>query len=295
MGRIGRKDMVREDTEMGANTLGEMRISEFGKLAQLVYAQSGIRLERQKLELLQSRLRKRMKALSLVSFRDYYQLVVSDGTGEELGRMLDAVTTNKTGFFREEKHFILLAQKLLPGLLQEASRRADKTLRIWSAACSSGEEAYSLAMTALEAAADSGVQVKVLATDLSSRMIQRGLEGSYEREKMKKMSPGLLQKYFEREPDGFEGVHRAGEALRRTVHFRRFNLNAGGFPFRNPFDVIFCRNVMIYFDRAVQENLVGRMAGVLRKGGCLFTGLAESLLAVKHPLHQVAASVYVKP
>lgn len=286
---------VREDSRMGTGTLGEMRLSEFGQLSQLVYAQSGIRLETQKRELLQSRLRKRMKALSMVSFKDYYQFVVSDGTGEELGKMLDAVTTNKTGFFREEKHFVFLTQKCLPELIRAAAKRADKTLRIWSAACSSGEEAYTLAMCAREAPEESGVKIKILATDLSSRMIHRAVDGVYEKEKVQGVPAGLLQKYFEPAGRGDEKAYRVGGALRESVHFHRFNLNAGTFPFRNPFDVIFCRNVMIYFDRAVQESLVGRLAVALRGSGYLFTGLAESLLAVKHPLRQVAASVYVKP
>jgi chemotaxis protein methyltransferase CheR len=168
-------------------------------------------------------------------------------------------------------------------------------LRIWSAACSSGEEAYSLAMTALEASVGLDVGVKVLATDLSSRMVRQGVAGVYESEKTRRIPSALFQKYFELEGTVHEGGSRAGEALRRTVHFHRFNLNAGEFPFRNPFDVIFCRNAMIYFDQAVQQDLVGRMSGVLRKGGVFFTGLAESLLGIKHSLKPVAPSVYLKP
>jgi chemotaxis protein methyltransferase CheR len=284
------KDLIMETVNMKA-----MRLSEFGNLSRLVYAQSGIRLEVQKLDLLQARLRKRMQALSCVSFTDYYQYVVSDPTGQELGLMLDVVTTNKTEFFREDKHFVLLAQRFLPRLLKEAASRADRTLRIWSAACSSGEEAYSVAMTALEASAGLEVRVKVLATDLSSRMIQQGVAGMYESEKTKTIPPALLRKYFEFDGNGRKGSSRAGEALRRTVQFHRLNLNAGEVPFRNPFDIIFCRNAMIYFDHAVQQGLVGRMEGVLRKGGIFFTGLAESLLGIKHSLKPVAPSVYLKP
>ncbi len=209
--------------------------------------------------------------------------------------MLDVVTTNKTEFFREDKHFVLLAQRCLPDLLKGAAQRADKTLRIWCAACSSGEEAYTLAMCALEAAIGTDVKVKILATDLSSRMIHRAVTGIYEKEKAQGIPSMLLQKYFEGDGKGPERVYRAGEALTGIIHFHRFNLNAGDFPFRNSFDVIFCRNVMIYFDQPVQEVLVSRMAGVLRKGGYFFTGLAESLLAIKHPLKSVAASVYLKP
>jgi len=274
--------------------LGEMRMSEFRKFSGLVRAQSGIHLETKKRDLLQARLGKRMRALSLTSFWDYYERVLSDETGEEMARMLDAVTTNKTEFFRENKHFILLSQRVLPELLAGAAQRADKTLRIWSAACSSGEEAYTLAICAKEASVGTQVKVKILATDLSSPMIRKAVAGIYPKEKVRGVPPVLLEKYFERAGRGEGRVYRAGENLREILHFHRFNLNDGAFPFRNPFDVIFCRNVMIYFDQAVQQGLVTRMAGALRKGGYFFTGLAESLLAVKHPFKPVAASVYWK-
>lgn len=273
----------------------ELKPDEFRKFSEMVRRESGIHLGTVKTELLRARLAKRMRALCLDSFKDYYQTVVSDESGQELARMLDAVTTNKTEFFREDKHFVLLAQRLLPPLLREAVQRPDRTLRIWSAACSSGEEAYSLAMCALEAKTGSEVNVKILATDLSSRMLHRARAGVYEREKTRGIAPALLQKYFEAEGKGETRAYRAGKTLRRQIQFHRFNLNAGPFPFLNPFDVIFCRNVMIYFEPTVQEDLVGRMAGSLRKGGYFFTGLAESLLAIKHPLKTVAASVYQKP
>ncbi len=273
----------------------ELRPVEFQRFSEMVRRHSGIHLGTVKNELLRARLAKRMRALSLTSFREYYQMVLTDETGEELARMLDVVTTNKTEFFREDKHFTLLTQKLLPELLKEAAQRPDKTLRIWSAACSSGEEPYTLAMCALEAAGVGDVKVKILATDLSSRMLHRAVTGVYEKGKTQGVPLTLLQKYFESEGKGDERTYRAGEALRSVIQFHRFNLNDGPFPFRNSFDVIFCRNVMIYFEQATQFELVGKMAGVLRKGGYFFTGLAESLLAIKHPLKPIASSVYVKP
>ncbi len=273
----------------------ELKPADFQRFSEMVRRHSGIHLGTVKNELLRARLAKRMRALSLTSFREYYEVVLADDTGEELARMLDVVTTNKTEFFREDKHFVLLVQRILPELLKETTQRADKTLRIWCAACSSGEEAYTLAMCALEAMIGTDLKVKILATDLSSRMIHRAVTGIYAKEKTQGIPPTLLQKYFEAEGKGGERVYRAGQALRDIIHFHRFNLNAGSFPFRNSFDIIFCRNVMIYFDQPVQQELVGRMAGVLRKGGYFFTGLAESLLAIKHPLKSMAASVYLKP
>jgi len=273
----------------------ELNPADFQRFSEMVRRHSGIHLGMVKSELLRARLAKRMRALSLTSFREYYQVVLEDGTGEELARMLDVVTTNKTEFFREDKHFVLLAQRILPEIIKEAAQRSDKTLRIWCAACSSGEEAYTLAMCALEAAVGTELKVKILATDISSQMIHRAVRGVYEKEKTNGIPAMLLQKYFEGEGRGQKRYYQAGEELRKLIQFHRFNLNAGPFPFRNVFDVIFCRNVMIYFDQPTQQDLVGRMAGVLRKGGYFFTGLAESLLAIKHPLRSVAASVYVKP
>lgn len=273
----------------------ELKPAEFQRFSQMVRRHSGIHLGLVKKELLRARLAKRMRALCLTSFKDYYELVSSDGTGEELARMLDVVTTNKTEFFREDRHFVLLVQKLLPELLQEAARRTDKTLRLWSAACSSGEEAYTLAMCALEAAAGMDVRVKILATDISSRMVRRGTDGVYERERVQGVPVTLLRKYFEEWGTQEERTYRAGEALRGVVEFHRFNLNAGPYPFGNPFDVIFCRNVMIYFEQETQQALVDRMTGALRKGGYFFTGLAESLLSIQHPFKSVSASVYRQP
>ncbi len=273
----------------------ELKPADFQRFSEMVRRHSGIHLGTVKSELLRARLAKRLRALSLTSFKEYYELVLSDESGEELARMLDVVTTNKTEFFREDKHFVLLAQRFLPELLQGAAQRADKTLRIWSAACSSGEEAYTLAMGAREASVGTEVRVKILATDLSSRMIHKAVTGIYENEKVQGVPPSLLQKYFEAGGKGAERAYRVGGALREMVQFHRFNLNGGNFPFRNPFDVVFCRNVMIYFEQDVQQALVHRMAGTLRKGGYFFTGLAESLLAIKHPLRPVASSVYVKP
>jgi chemotaxis protein methyltransferase CheR len=273
----------------------ELRPSEFKKFSEMVHEHSGIHLESIKTEILRSRLAKRMRTLAVTSFHEYYERVVEDRTGEELTRMLDVITTNKTEFFRENKHFIFMVQSLLPALFKETLKRQDRTLRVWSAACSSGEEVYTLAMCLKEAARGSDVKVKVLGTDLSSRMIHRATEGVYDQERTSTIPPVLLHQYFETIGQGSERTYRVGPELREHVHFRRFNLNGGAFPFRNPFDVIFCRNVMIYFSQATQQDLVGRLTRVLRPGGYLFTGLSESLLAIKHNLKNVAASVYQKP
>ncbi len=278
---------------METMTVKEMRLAEFEKLARLVYEQSGIKLELPKRDLLQARLRKRLKALGLSGFKDYLKFVAQDSTGGEVIQMMDCVTTNKTEFFREGRHFEHLAEQALPALLQRPDRR-EEPLRLWSAACSTGEEVYSLAMTALERVGGTRV-VKVLGTDLSTQVLQKALEGRYDADKTRGVPEAWRVKYFIQEEAEGRWVDRAGHLLKRVTRFSRLNLNGGDYAFRAPFDVIFCRNVMIYFDAAVQQKLVDRLTGCLKRGGYLYTGLSESLLRVKHGLVNIGPSIYQKP
>jgi chemotaxis protein methyltransferase CheR len=274
-------------------TLKEMRLGEFEKLSRLVYEQSGIKLEIHKLDLLQARLRKRLKALGLEGFKDYIRFVAEDESGDEIVRMLDCVTTNKTEFFRESRHFEHLATRALPDILRR-SNGINEPIRLWSAACSTGEEVYGLAMTALEAVGPIP-PVKVLGTDLSTRVLIKALEGRYDAERTRAIPENWRAKYFIQEEAEGRWVDRAGHVLKKTVRFSRLNLNdpAAAFPAR--FDVIFCRNVMIYFDRAVQQKLVDRLSDSLKRGGYLYTGHSESLLRVKHDLKNLGPSIYQKP
>jgi chemotaxis protein methyltransferase CheR len=268
----------------------EMRRTEFEGYARIVYEHSGIKLEHHKRDLLQSRLRKRLRALAFDSFKGYFQYLVSDETGLELGQMLDCVTTNKTEFFRESRHFEQFMGTVLPGL-----KRAHKDpVRIWSAACSTGEEAYGLAMCAVEVL-EKVRPVKVLGTDLSHRVLAKALEGRYEREIAENIPSGWLSKYFHLEKNGKESFFQVSPELRELTQFSRLNLNGTEYPFSSRFDVIFCRNVMIYFDQPVQQILVERLTRVLKHGGYLYTGFSESLLRVRHGLKSVAPSVYLKP
>jgi chemotaxis protein methyltransferase CheR len=280
------KDLTMKD-------LKEMRLREFEKFARLVYEASGIKLEPQKLDLLQSRLQKRLRALSIPSFKQYYEFLASDGSGQELVKMLDCVTTNKTEFFREPKHFEHLMGTVFPLLRRNAGGGGDG-VRIWSAACSTGEEVYGLAMCALEALGEA-LPVKVLGTDLSTRVLAQAMEGRYENAKLGNVPPGWIAKYFHPEESNKSTSCRVGHELKEVTRFSRLNLNGGDLPFRSKFDVIFCRNVMIYFDQQVQQGLVEKLAGALKSGGFLYTGLSESLLRVRHGLKHVAPSVYLKP
>ncbi len=274
-------------------TMKEMRLGEFEKLSRLVYEQSGIKLEIHKLDLLQARLRKRLRALGLEGFKDYIRFVAEDESGDEIVRMLDCVTTNKTEFFRESSHFEHLAMRALPDLLRRSSGITEP-IRLWSAACSTGEEVYGLAMTALEAVGPIPT-VKVLGTDLSTRVLTQALEGRYDAERTRAIPEHWRAKYFIQEEADGRWVDRAGHVLKKTVRFSRLNLNDPGTAFPARFDVIFCRNVMIYFDQAVQQKLVDRLSASLKRGGYLYTGHSESLLRVKHDLKNIGPSIYQKP
>jgi chemotaxis protein methyltransferase CheR len=269
---------------------------DFRRFAGLVYAASGIHLTDQKKELLRARLRKRLRALKLDSFKEYFGVVTAHGADGELKALLDAVSTNKTEFFREAKHFEHLRDTVVPEWL--ASGEAAKgPLRIWSAASSSGEEIYTLAMVLNEALEGGKGDFKILGTDISTRMLDKAVAGVYESRHVAAIPDHLRQKYFE--PVDGTGIRdttlwSVNDALRAPTGFGRLNLNEGSLPFSRPLDIVFCRNVMIYFDRPTQEALIAKITSVLKPGGWLYTGLSESLLAIRHELKTVAPSIYRK-
>lgn len=273
----------------------ELSDGDFRRFAGLVYAASGIHLTEQKKELLRARVRKRLRALDLHSFKDYFMVVTAQGAEGELKALLDVVSTNKTEFFREAKHFDHLRDTVLPQWLASGAA-ANGPLRVWSAASSSGEEIYTLAMVLMEGL-EGRADFKILGTDISTRMLEKAVAGVYESRHVEAIAPSLRNKYLR--PLG-EGGARGAEAwtvgpeLRSKVAFGRLNLNEGPLPFQSPLDVVFCRNVMIYFDRPTQEALVEKITGVLKPGAWLYTGMSESLLAVRHSLKTMAPSIYRK-
>ena len=269
-----------------------MTSTEFNSFATLIHQKSGISLGELKFELLRARMGKRLRALKLQSFKDYQAVLNADTSGLELERLVDVVTTNKTEFFREAKHYEHLTAELLPAFLASAAAKKGQPLRIWSAACSSGEEPYSLAMV-LHEALDGRAPFKILATDISSRVLHRAMEGRYNSERIAGVPGALRERYFDAEKLDGERQYRVKPLLREAVHFSRFNLNdPSQFVFENRFDAILCRNVMIYFDRPTQEAVVGRLSQHLAPGGYLYTGFSESLIGIRHPLKAAGASVY---
>jgi len=263
--------------------------AQFNAISSLVKSLAGINLTEAKKELVRARLTKRLRKLGLATFDDYVEYLQNDTTGAELVAMLDVLSTNTTYFFREAKHFEWLRQEVLPRL---AARRR---VRIWSAGCSSGEEPYSIAIVLLEAIPDlADWDAAILATDLSTEVLARARQGIYPASRLREVPPMLLGRHFTLLATKPERTYRVNDPVRRLVHFARLNL-MGQWPMKGPFDVIFCRNVMIYFDRPARQDLIARFYSILAPGGTLFIGHSESLTGIDHSFRYVLPTVYRKP
>ncbi len=262
----------------------------FNEFRRLVYDQSGIALRPGKEAMVRARLAKRMRALGMQDHRAYLRLVRNDSTGDELTELLNAVSTNVTTFMREPDHFGILGEAM-GGWLESGQKR----FRFWSAACSSGEEPYSMAIALLEAAQLHEVDMKVLATDISTKVLAIARAGVYGPERMGPLPRHLRHRYFVRHGRGEDATWEVGERLRSVVVIKRMNLMRASLPLRGPLDAVFCRNVMIYFDAAGRQRLVDEIYRVSRPGGYLFLGHAESLTGLQSGFRPLRASVYVKP
>lgn len=266
---------------------------EFEIFRDLVHATTGIAVGPHKRCLLATRLGRRLRALGLDSFTAYQRhLQTEDPTGEELGRLINAVTTNKTDFFREAHHFTYLARRWVPALETRPGPGA-RRLRIWSAGCSSGEEPYTIAMVLLDALARPlAWDLRILASDVNSDVLARAAAGVYTGEQVQCVPGGLRQRYFLPEA-GTKGRRvQVRPDLRHLVVFRRINLLEDPWPIRTRFDVIFCRNVLIYFDRATQHRVAVRFLEYLGDGGLLILGHSETLHPLPPGLQHLGQTIY---
>jgi chemotaxis protein methyltransferase CheR len=285
---LNRKKPRSEKSGVNTAVIGsELSEKHFRAICDIVYSACGICLKDGKKALVRARLVKRLRALRLGSFEEYIDYLGGEQGTVELPHMIDAMTTNKTGFFRENDHFDYLAVQVLPKL----DRRR---LRFWTAACSSGEEPYSLAITLFENLPDIDARdVKILATDISYRMLEKGKAGVYGADSVASVDRMLLSRYFDVARREHPSQYRIKDRIRAMVHMGYLNL-LEPWPMRGPFDVIFCRNVMIYFDKTVQQRLIDRFWDLISPGGYLFVGHSEGLSAVKHRFRYVKPAVYVK-
>jgi chemotaxis protein methyltransferase CheR len=265
-------------------------------IRQLVYEQSRINLGPSKQELVSSRLRKRLIALNLSGMDAYCDLLRSPQGEDEVMDLLDAISTNFTDFFREAHHFDFLNSTVLPAWQQDRNARRGEPFRAWSAACSSGEEPYTLSIVLAEALAGAPAEDwKILATDISTRVLKKAEQAVYRQERLKLPNADMLRRYFQKGTGSWEGYFRVKNQLREHIQFRRVNLIESSYPFTEKFNVIFCRNVMIYFDRETQEQLIPQLADRLLPGGYLFVGHSESLVGIDHGLESLKPSIYRKP
>ena len=279
---------------LGELTATGLTEAQFSEISDLVRSLSGISLHDGKQELVKARLARRLRALGIRSFDEYIDYLRNDASGSELVAMLDAVSTNKTSFFREQEHFEYLGGTVLPRITAAVGASTRK-LRIWSAGCSSGEEPYSIAIAAAEALGDlASWDIRILATDLSTRVLGQAMEAGYDAERLEDVPPLWKTRYFQRLPRESERRYRVTESIRRMVTFARLNL-MDPWPMRGPFDVIFCRNVMIYFDNPTKARLICRFWDLLRRGGTLFMGHSESLAGIRNEFRYVQPTVYEKP
>jgi chemotaxis protein methyltransferase CheR len=246
-------------------------IEDFRAIASMLHGDAGIDLPESKATLVYSRLAKRLRLLGLASFRDYCDLVSQDGGADERLRMLAALTTNVTRFFREPHHFEHLKREVLPGLIARA--KAGGRVRLWSAACSSGQEPYSMALSLLEMCPDAGrYDMRILASDIDPNMIAEGLEGAYAASALDPVPAAQRDRWFAQGPTrGGERIYVARDELKALVAFRELNL-IGSWPMRGKFQVIFCRNVVIYFNDQTQSRVWSRFAPLLEAPGVLYIG-----------------------
>lgn len=261
----------------------------FQGFAELIYDHAGICLGPHKMALLSSRMGKRMRILGIVDFQDYLNYVCLDKSQGELVKLLDAISTNVTGFFREPRHFEVLG-KIIKGW----ENKGQKKFRLWCAASSSGEEPYNMAIIMAETLKDLK-DVKILATDISTNILEKARMGVYGKKRLQNVPAWMIERYFSRTGQaGGEQLYQVSDRIKSIIQFGRLNLADTPFPLRGPLDVIFTRNVMIYFDNKVRKRLLDEMYRLLKPGGYLMVGHAESLSGMLSNFKTVEPSVYIK-
>ncbi len=299
------KEMRRESSSLPENTNGisdggifsvRMSDKDFVRLSEFIEASCGIKLPPAKKTMLEGRLRKRLRALGIESFKRYCEFLFSPGGSQsEYIHMIDVVTTNKTDFFREPDHFDRLFERIVPELVRLHGLGTRKKLNVWSAACSTGEEPYSLAMVLSEFAEGCpGFSFSILATDISTTVLEKARSGIYEHDSVSPIPMALRKKYLLKSKEKDKGLVRIVPQLRNSVRFERLDFLEQKYGINEPMAIVFCRNVLIYFDRPTQEKLLNRLSQHLMSGGYLFVGHSESFHGMDLPLVQTATTIYRK-
>ena len=266
---------------------------EYNRLSSFIMSRFGIKLPPNKKTLLQCRLQKRLKSLNHNNFKEYVDYVFStQGLQEEVSQMIDAVSTNKTDFFREPVHFDFLLES---GIKDYIERSGKNKLSIWSAGCSSGEEPYTISMVMKEFSAYNRlIDFNILATDISDSVLQHAVTGIYAEEKTRIIPFDYKKKYLLKGKNGYSNKVRMSPELRSKIDFRKYNLLTTDYTPLGKFDIIFCRNVLIYFERDIQHRLLNQFCKSLNNGGYLFLGHSESITGYTLPLKHIRPTIFFK-
>ncbi len=262
----------------------------FISFRQIIYQESGINCTEIKKALMQARIMKRIRELKLEDYEDYYDYL-NDNYDSEKINLINCITTNKTDFFREPAHFTFLSEKVIPGYASEKK----KEIKIWSAGCSTGEEPYSIAITVIEACGRGYTpNIKILATDIDTEVLKKAKQGIFKEEVIDDIDIDTLKKYFYKGRGENQGLFKIKDPVRRLISFRRLNLLGHGFPMKKKFDIIFCRNVIIYFDKDSQKRLFENFHRYLNDDGYLFVGHSETLTGITDKFNFMRNTVYTK-
>ncbi len=264
---------------------------DFDRLSNFIYSEYGIKMPPIKKVMLQSRLQKRLRDLNIVSFKDYVDFVFSkEGQDNEVIHMIDVVSTNKTDFFREPIHFDFLTNEGLPEMLQNQNHTLTK---IWSAGCSSGEEPYTISIVMQEfKEKNPGFDFSIFATDISSRILRSAVEAIYKENRVENLPLSIKRKYFLKSKDRDNPTVRVIPELRKKISFQRLNFMDNSYNVPDQYDIVFCRNVLIYFDRETQEKVISKLCSKLKVGGFFFLGHSESITNMQLPLKQIKPTIF---
>ena len=267
---------------------------DFNKLSTFIYKESGIKMPPVKKIMLQSRLQKRLKELHMTSFKEYCDYVFSkEGLNNEIIHMLDVVSTNKTDFFREPVHFDFLTSTVLPDFISK--KGSNKLLKVWSAGCSSGEEPYTIAIVLYDFFENyPGFDFTILGTDISTKILHNAVNAVYKEDKVEGIPLSLKRKHLLKSKDRNNPTVKIGSHLRSKVRFGRLNFMDDYYDISEYFDIVFCRNVLIYFDRETQEKVINKLCTKLNSGGYFFLGHSESIMNMNVPLRQIKPTIFQK-
>lgn len=295
MQRAAIQDESAGEIVIPASSVPPITREEFELFRALILKETGIFLGDSKRALVVARMAKRLRQLGFRTYSEYYHLLSKDDPfREELPRMINCITTNKTSFFREPHHFEFLSGQLVPELQHRAAAGGPRQIRVWSAACSTGEEPYTIAITLREALgfALPGWDVRILASDIDTDVLAAAEKGMYPLEAAESVPKPLQQRMFLRGVGKWDGFVQVRPQIRSMVTFRRINFVDNPWPVHTHFDAIFCRNALIYFERSVQKTLIDRLAAMLKPGGYLFAGHSENLLWLTNSVASVRNNVY---